>query len=261
MLGIASSAGAPAAAQELQRARSAVLFGAFITDRVADVRLDSDDGRGTTLNLDNTLGIDPDIDVARLGGYHWFNDRHRFDGAYFDLSSDGGRAISETITVRDETFTLNTDISASIDFEVAKVDYTFAAVSRPSAFLGVTGGLYIANMSFAVAAASGSAATEDATAPLPVFGVRGEYAITRRLTIGGALQWFKLQTDDFDGRLTDFYLAADYRITRRFALGLAYNDVRLDLEANDEVGLSGAVDWSYDGVFLYAKVAFGTDAR
>jgi hypothetical protein len=252
---------APAAAQERQRERSALLIGAFITDGAADVRVDSETGRGTTLSLENTLGIEPEVDVGRLGGYHWFNDRHRFDAAYFDLSRDGGRTLSETITFRDETFELETNLSASVDFTIVKADYTFAAVSRPGGFLGVTGGFYVAKMSFALAAFNGRTATEDVTAPLPVFGVRGEYAITPRLTVGGAMQWFKLKSDGFDGRLTDFYVGADYRVTQRFAVGLAYNDVSFDVEAEDDIGLNGAVDWSYDGMFLYAKLGFGMDAR
>lgn len=257
-VGLAASV---ASAQERQRMRSALMVGAFSTGGSADVRVDSDTGRGTTLNLENTLGIDPDVDVGRIGGYHWFNDRHRFDGGYFDLSRDGGRTLSETVTFRDQTFELQTTISASMDFSVLKADYTFAPISRPAAFLGVTGGFYVAKMKFALTSINGTSETEDATAPLPVFGLRGEYAITPRLTIGGALQWFKVQSEDLDGRLTDFYVAADYRITRRFAVGLAYNDAELDVEANDEFGFSGAVDWSYDGVFVYAKLGVGADTR
>lgn len=261
ILGVAGLLAGPAGGQERQRPRSGVLFGAFITDRVADVQLDSDDGRGTNLDLENDLGIEPDIDVGRVGGYHWFNNRHRFDGAYFDLSRDGGRHLSETITFDGETFNVDTDLSANIDFEVIKADYTFAALTRPTGFLGVTGGLYVAETSFSLAAGTGAAATKNVTAPLPVLGLRGEYAITRRLTVGGAVQWFKLESDDFEGRLTDFYLGADYRITRRFAIGLAYNDVSLDVEAEDRIGLNGTIDWSYDGIFLYAKLILGAEAR
>ena len=57
---------------EPQRERGSVMLGAFITNRDSSTRVDSAFGPGTELNLEDDLGLDSSITVARLGGYRWF---------------------------------------------------------------------------------------------------------------------------------------------------------------------------------------------
>lgn len=246
----------PAAGQPLDRERASILFGAFITDRATDVRLDSDQGDGTDVDLESDLGLDPNSTVARIAGYYWFNDRHRIDAGYFDLSRSAEKRIQETIEFGDETFTIDTVVGAKADFEIIKVAYTFAPLNKDRGWLGITGGLYVMKSGFSMFAGNAQSESENLTAPLPVFGVRGEFAITDRITLGGASEWFKFEAEDVDGRLHDFYVGADYRITDRFALGLAYNDVSLNIGAKEDHGFEGRLNWAYDGFLLYGKFDF-----
>lgn len=101
----------------------------------------------------------------------------------------------------------------------------------------------------------------DITAPLPLLGLRGEYAVTHRVTLRGAMQWFVYETDEVNGRLTDFYVGADYGVgkRRRMAVGIAYDRVSMNIGANDD-GFNGRLDWGYDGLLLYFKLDFGARA-
>ena len=83
------------------------------------------------------------------------------------------------------------------------------------------------------------------------------FAITDRITLRGAAQWFGYSTDKLDGRLTDIYVGADYGFGKRMALGLAYNRVAMNIGAEDADGFSGRLDWGYDGFMLYFKVDLG----
>ena len=51
--------------------RASIMLGAFITDRDSTTRLDSDEGEGTEINLEDDLGLESSMSVARLGGYVW----------------------------------------------------------------------------------------------------------------------------------------------------------------------------------------------
>lgn len=242
--------------------RSGLLIGMFVTDRQSSTRLDSDTGQGSDLDLENDLGLKSSMSVGRLGGYRWFARRHRFDAALFDLSRSASLPINKTIEFGDEIFQINTVVTTKSDLTILKADYTFAVLARPRGFLGVVGGLYIAQSSLTLQEATlGQVESDDVTAPLPLLGLRGEYAIGNRFTVRGAAQWFGYDAGDFSGRLTDLYVGADYSFNQRFALGLGYDRVSMRLEATEDRGLSGQLNWGYDGFLVYMKVDFGDGNR
>jgi hypothetical protein len=239
--------------------RASIMFGAFVTDRESNTRLDSDVGDGTDINLEDDLGLESSTSVARLGGYVWLGERHRLDGAYFDLSRSASLPISKTIEFGDETFLINTIIETESTLKIIKADYTFAILARERGWFGVTGGLYIAETTLSLSqAALGRAESEDVTAPLPVFGLRGDYAINDRITLRGAVQLFAFESEDVDGRFSDFYIGADYGFGKRMAVGLAYNRVSMNLGAIEDQGLDARLDWGYDGLLLYFKLDLGS---
>jgi hypothetical protein len=243
---------------QFMRERGSVLLGAFVTDRATSARLDSSSGAGSDIDLEDDLGLEDSTSVARFGGYFWFKPRHRFDFSIFDLSRDATRQIQETIDFGDEMFLINTVVNTSNDVTIYKLDYTFAPLNRPRGFLGLVGGLYVSANKLSLGSPNvGVAESEDLTAPLPVIGLRGEYEITERIALRGAMQWFGIDTGDVEGRLVDTYIGADYTFGRRVAVGLAYNDVSMSVDATDETGWNGALDWGYDGILLYLKVGFG----
>ncbi len=243
-------------AQE-DRERGSVSFGAFITDRQSSARLDSGQGAGTDIDLETDLGMESSSTVARLGGYYWVTPRQRLDFSVFDLSRTSTTPIDETIEFGDEIFNIDTVVASKSDLSIFKAAYTFAAINRERGYLGVTGGLYVANTRLTLSEASlGTAESEDLTAPLPVIGLRGEYEITDRITLRGAGEWFKIDTGDVSGRLRDIYVGADYGFSERMAVGLAYNDVSMSIGASESGGFEGTLDWGYDGFLLYFKLDF-----
>ena len=76
------------------------------------------------------------------------------------------------------------------------------------------------------------------------------------MTFRGSFEWFGIDTGNVDGTLIDKYVAIDYDFGKRFAAGIAFNDVGMDIDADDGT-FSGALDWGYDGWLLYMKVDFG----
>ncbi len=239
--------------------RASIMLGAFVTDRQSNTRLDSDFGDGTDIDMEDDLGLESSTNVARIGGYVWLGERHRLDGAYFDLSRSAALPLNETIEFGDETFVINTVIETESELTIIKADYTFAFLARDRGWLGVTAGLYVAETTLSLTQATlGRAETEDVTAPLPVFGLRGDYAINDRITLRGAAQWFGFEADDVEGRFTDFYIGADYGFGERMAVGLAYNRVSMNLGAVEDRGFDTRIDWGYDGLLLYFKLDLGS---
>lgn len=239
--------------------RASIILGAFITDRQSNTRFDSASGNGTDIDMEDDLGLESSTNVARLGGYVWLGRRHRLDGAYFDLSRSASIPIDETINFGDQTFQINTVLNTESNLKIAKADYTFAVLAKDRGWLGVTAGLYIAKTGFALSQPTlGRAESEDVTAPLPLFGLRGDYAINDRITLRGATQFLGFKTDELEGHLTDFYVGADYGFGQRMAVGLAYNSVSMNIGRENANGFNGRLDWGYDGFLLYFKVDLGS---
>jgi hypothetical protein len=250
----------PAWAQEGQatRERGSIVLGAFITNRDTTTRLDSDLGLGTDIDLEDDLGLDKSLTVFRLGGDFWVGERHRFDVSVFDLSRSSSRRIEKTIDFGDQTFEIDTTVNTASDLTIVKAAYTYAFLNRNRGYLGATGGLYVASTKLSLSEATlGTAESEDLTAPLPVVGLRGEYDLTDRISLTSSVEWFGIDTGDASGTLTDFYLAADYRLGNRWAVGLAYNDVSMNIKADESYGFRGELDWGYDGWLAYVKFDFG----
>ena len=239
------------------RERSSFTIGAFITDRRSSARLDSNQGPGTNIDLENDLGMESSLTVARFIGYYWITPRQRLDFSLFDLSRTSTTRIDEMIEFGGEVFNVNTVVASESDLTILKAAYTFAVVDRERGFLGITAGLYVANSTLALSEATpGTARSEDFTAPLPVIGLRGEYKITDKITLRGASEWFRIDAGDASGRLRDIYIGADYGFNERMAIGLAYNDLATNIEASETGGFEGALDWGYDGFLLYFKFDF-----
>ncbi len=260
-----SGSDALAQGERYETERGSLYLGVFVTDRATDTRLDSDSGAGTDIDFEEDLGFDRSMSVARFGGSFYLQPRQSIDFAIFDLSRDASRTIDETIEFGDETFTINTLITSTMDLTITKVDYTFAPLSRSRGFLGFNAGLYVMATELALTASGqfGQATreSEDLTAPLPVFGLRGEYEVTDRITLGGAAQFFKIDIDDTSGSLRDIYVGADYSFKESYAIGLAYNEVSMAITAEEDGGFSGELDWGYDGWLIYFKAGFGSNAN
>lgn len=250
---------AGAQGRESDRERGSVYIGAFITNRNTDARVDaSNGGSGTDVDLEGDLGLESSTSVARFGGYFWLSHRQRLDVSYFDLSRTASHALNKTINWGDETFNINTVLTTDNSLTITKVDYTFAFLNKDRGYLGITGGLYVMDTSFSLSEPTlGKFETNSITAPLPVIGLRGEYAISKHFNLRGASQWFGIDTGDVSGRLTDTYVGVDYGFGKRMFVGLAYDTVKLNVEVTKASDLTGRLDWGYDGWLAYFKVDFG----
>jgi len=236
------------------------MLAAFNTGRNTDARLDSNtrSGSGTDIDLEDDLGLERYMTVARLSGYLWITERQRIDFSLFDLSREASKTLQKDIVLGDQTFTVDADVDTLNELKIYKVDYTFAALNRDHGFLGIVAGLYVARAGVRVSEpARGTAESEQLTAPLPVFGLRGEYVFGGRFTLRGASELFSIATGGVDGRLHDSYVGVDYSFGKRFALGVAYNDVSMKVSAEERAGFQGQLDAGYAGALLYFKVDFG----
>ncbi len=236
--------------------RFSVSLGGFFTDRITDLRLDGSLGRGLPVNFEKDLGLDSVSRVFRLDGYYRFQGPHRLDFSVFDLSRSASKQIDKTIEWGDEVFQIGAELETRFDLEIYKAAYTYEFRQSETGFLGVTGGLYVADSATRlIANVTGQRELRSLTAPLPVLGLRGEreFADCWKLRVSG--EFFFLEYDGYDGTIWDLYAAVDYEVSDHVSIGAGLNSVRLNVRTSKD-RFDGRMKWRYNGALLFLKFDF-----
>jgi hypothetical protein len=251
------SASSPALAQSTDFDRFSISPGVFLTNRDSKTRLDGQiPNSGTPVDLENDLGFDKSDTVFRLDGVFRFNEKHRIDFSAFDLSRSASKQIQKDIEWNGELFPIDTVVDASLDLNIYKVAYTWSFLRRDKGYIGATAGLYVADVGTSLAAESiGRSSSGGVTAPLPVFGLRGQYDLAEKWSLRGSAEIFAIEYGDYSGSLYDVYAGLDYQLLERMAVGLGINSVKLNVGIS-KGNFDGDLDWRYDGGLLFLKFDF-----
>ena len=251
---IALSSPSPALAQD---ETLSISVGVFVTDRDTKTRIDGETpGSGTPVEVENDLGFDKSDSVFRVDAYYRFNDKHRIDVSVFDLSRSASKQIEKEIDWNDTVYPVETTIESALDLSIYKLAYTWSLLRAERGYLGVTAGLYVADIGTLLSAeASALSSSGRVTAPLPVIGLRGQYDLGDKWTLRGSAEVFALEYGDYSGSLYDVYAGIDYQLTRHVALGVGVNSVRINVGIT-KPSLDGDLIWRYDGGLLFLKFDF-----
>ena len=232
-------------------------IGVFLTDRNNTTRVDGTAGmEGTVVDLEGDLGLNRSESVFRIDGYYRFNKKHRLDFSVFDLSRTASTVIQKDIQWSDTLFPIDTTVDSDFDLAIYKLAYTWSFMRRDKGYLGLTAGLYIADFEMRLEAEAIDALESDGlTAPLPVFGLRGQYEFTEKLSFLASAEIFALEYEDYSGSLYDIYVGLDYQFFKHVAIGIGINAVELNVEITKN-RLDADIDWRYDGGLVFFKFDF-----
>lgn len=237
--------------------RFSVSLGVFLTDRDTKTQLDGETpGSGTDVDLEEDLGLKKSDSVFRIDGYFRINEKHRVDFSAFDLSRTGTKQIEEEFVWDGTIYPIDVSIDASLDLEIYKLAYTWSFMRRDNGYLGVTAGLYVADIGTSISAESiGRSSSSGLTAPLPVFGLRGQYDFAEKWSLRGSVEIFAVDYDEYSGSLYDVYAGLDYQLSEHVAIGIGINSVKLNVGVTKN-NFNGDLDWRYDGGLLFFKFDF-----
>jgi hypothetical protein len=248
-------------------ARGFGYVGAFwVTDSNTEARLFSTDlPLGARLNVQNDLGVRNSFTVPRVTLGWRFGKRHILSGGYYDLSRDGLKRLERTIRLPGEIeFPVGVEVATSFTLRVSKVQYTYLFHRDEKVALGIGAGLFVSKLGAGLEATgfvgplqeTAEGFDESVTAPLPVFGFRLNYRITRKLGVLATSDWFLLNYSNQDkGIFSDTQLYAAHRTFKHvgFAGGINIQTINIELEDDDLLwqldsrllGILGAVSFYF----------------
>jgi hypothetical protein len=237
--------------------KASLSLSVFLTHRDSSTRLDASAGDpGTDVDLENDLGLNRSDSVFRVDAFYKFNEAHRIDVSWFDLSRSSSKQIERDIEWNGTLYPIDTAVNSQFDLDIYKVAYTWSFWRKDRNYLGATGGLYIADTGTSLSADSiGAREVTSATAPLPVIGLRGQYFFTQKWSVRASGEFFLYQSGDWDGDLADLYLGVDYEFSDRIAVGIGFNSVTFDLGVSKQ-NFTGQLDWGYSGGLVFLRGRF-----
>lgn len=232
-------------------------LGGFLMTHDASLRVDSNTlGIGTEIDMENDLGFDKSLNTFRFDANWRFLPRHRASFSVYRYSRDATRTINREIQFGDEVFVINTTVASEFDMTVYKASYAYSVIQNAKFDLGLSAGVHLMDFKTSIAV-TGLGASESAKllAPLPVFGLRGTWAITPKLFLKGNLDVFAISVDDTRGRFTDALVALEYDVFEHFGVGIGYNRVYMNIEADGDK-FNGEVGAGFGAVMIYGKLFF-----
>jgi len=244
--------------------------GGMVFNFDSEIALDTSSGNlGTSINLEDVLGLEEDLVSYRIGADWRVRPRHRFDLQYYSIKRDGNRSATGGFDFGDIEVGLGAGLDSTLKLDTYKASYNYSFIQTPKWDVHAGLGLHAMDLSMrltvsgafsikdpdGVIVEDGGAVTEEFSvlAPLPVVGFGGAYAITPRLFLRGKVDIFALEFDDYRGQLIDGIVGIDYDFTDNLGIGAAFNLVDIGVEANKD-RFVGSLDYRYGGLMVYARL-------
>jgi len=230
---------------------------------------ESNAGLGLELEVEEFLGLDTSDSAFRLDAGYRFGKtiRHKVEFSWFKFHREGSKFLDEQIEIPPEQGggTLGPgEFTSVFNFDIYKLKYEYSFVFDERADVNVGLGLFIMPIEFGLSAVVNGvfqgSMKEKITAPLPVFGLGFDFAITPKWIIRQQIDFFYLEIGDFKGSISSFNFALEWLTWKHVGFGLGVDSLRVQIEANGSdypgIDFRGSLEFSYVGAQLYLKAYF-----
>jgi len=249
--------------------RFSINMGANFATNNSDVRIGTK-GASVSVDAEEILGLDTNTTSFKVDGYWRFTKRrkHRLDFSWFSTRRSGDNVVGIQNPIEIGGITINPNARTNTEFnvDIYQVGYSYSFFQDDRLDLAVGVGAFIMPISFKLDVTDNltgnfSSTSESITAPLPVFNLRADVAITPKWFLRTKAQVFYLEVGDFRGGITDTLIGVEYMAFRHVGFGLNVENIQIAVEAdgNDypEIDFLGRFDYNYIGSMLYLKFYFG----
>jgi hypothetical protein len=213
---------------------------------------------GTELVAEEDLGLDDQVEQARMEFDVRMGERNHLRIDYFKLNRFGTMLLTDPIVFGDQDFDTGDVIDTRLDWRVLSLTYTYSLFKAERFEAGAGIGLHVIE-AHSELKQRGTLNREafDEVAPFATVALNASYRITNRWAISLRGQTFEYTQDDITGRLSDFHGDIQFRFHKNMAVGLGYTQLRYELERESEPGNKPAFfDMSVPGPELFFRASF-----
>ena len=213
---------------------------------------------GTELVAEENLGLDDQIEQARIEFDVRMSDRNHLRVDYFKLSRFGDTLLTEPISFGEQDYQIGDNIRTNLDWRVLSLTWTYSLFKAERFEAGAGIGMHVIE-AHAEMTEPGTLNIEkfDEVAPFATVALNAAYRISKRWSITARGQTFEYSQDELTGRLSDFHADIQFRFHKNAAVGLGYTQLRYELEREARPNNKPAFfDMSVPGPELFFRASF-----
>jgi len=187
--------------------KAGLYLGAFVINANSDLELGVDVSNvNVKIDGEDVLGLEENFTVFRADAFWRITRRNRVDFTFYQMNRDG-----KGVSIFDgPDFPLGEEIETDFDMTILRGSYAWSFFKNAHFDLGIAAGLYGMDIDFKMKSEAGGGVQEtDFTVPLPVIGLRGNFALTDKWFIRQSFDYFYVNIGDYEGQLIDFLAAVE----------------------------------------------------
>ncbi|MGD8376031.1 MAG: hypothetical protein PVF68_07815 [Acidobacteriota bacterium] len=248
--------------------RWGVGLGGYGVDLDTTVSVGIGDLVGTTIDVEDILGLQSDQSIVRLGGFFRIRPKHTLEFTWLEINRSSDLNISESFEFDGVRYDANAMIDSKMDMSLYKVDYQYSFFNNGRVNTGLQTGLSVFDFDAAIGGqgvqldadgnpVSGVSFEETGRrllAPVPGLGFFIDFAAYRWMVVRFSAEFLDLSISGIEGRYQDTSLLLEFRPQRHFAIGvgIAGTDLRVKQTGEDP----WSVDYRFSGVVGYLGTSF-----
>lgn len=244
-----------------------VNLGFFLTSVNTTAELDSTVyGYGTSVNFENTMGLQQNPTTARLDAGWRMTNRQQLVFSWWQINRSSYHNLEQPVAWGDYTFLMGTGVRSEWNSSFYQLYYQFAFVQGAKGEFG--GGIGVSYLQ-QKASVEGTAVlgrgghtnifyasrSNTLDAPVPVIGLFGTYQFTPKFFLRGDLYYLKVNVSDVDGEYTDARLVFDYYPWTNIGFGLGWYYDKYDVSSTKS-DFNGSFTYDFNGPMAYVSFRF-----
>ena len=267
-----ATAQADSPAEDLLKDRFNVDLGTFVvgSDLNGSLR-GSANTNNQNIDFNKQFGTNADQTRWRADVLWRITQRQHLRFMYFSNDIKRTRTIDQDLAWGDYTFVAGGQVTAEQKFSVYELSYEFAFLRADNYEVVASGGIHYDDLTVTL---SGNATLTVDTptgpvqqpttfttkqssvpVPLPVLGVRGDWAVSDHVYLDGSVQVFKLSYQGIDVNWSDLRAGAAWMFNHHFGIGIGYDRFATHVDLN-KGSFNGRLNVGYSGVLIYARGGF-----
>jgi hypothetical protein len=221
------------------------------------IRVDTPDGPGTEIDVEDDLNADRTVPDPRFGLRWQISRKHSLEFGYLFARRTGERTLQRDIEYQGETYDAGLLVKTKFDSDLASLTWRWAFHASDKSQIGATLGLgailFRTGLDGYLSVNDQTAevsASRDLTAPVGSLGAFGHWKLSPKWYLEADARGIYIPVDRFEAIVGDLGVAARWfpMTWGGLELGLASNWVRVDINRDPEAVLTG----SFEGKIRYA---------
>jgi hypothetical protein len=207
----------------------------FKASAATDLRVDPTSASpGTELSAEDDLGLDDEVNQARVELLFRLRQRNRIRMDFFSLDRNGTEVLEEEVIFGDEVFEVGDVVVSELDYRMLTFTYTYSFLRNERIELGGGLGIHLIETEARGAVPADFQREEESQGgALPSVALDLAWLVSPRFALAVRGNYFTASVDEFDGVLSDYHVDLQYRARPNLAFGMGYSSIVVELDVTD----------------------------